>query len=65
MIQNDPSSKKKLSANPARKPETAGMSAPLVDKGEIGEFAKTAIIAVLLAFGLSLGFRGCMQVVLL
>ncbi len=49
MIQNDPSPEKKLSANPARKPEAAGTPAPLVEKGEIGEFAKTAIIAVFLA----------------
>ncbi len=37
-----------LKANPKQKPENAG-SAPLIDKGEVSEFAKTAIIAVLLA----------------
>lgn len=35
-----------LKANPKQKPEGA---APLIDKEEVGEFAKTAIIAVLLA----------------
>ena len=37
-----------LKANPKQKPPEAG-SAPIVDKEEIGEFAKTAIIAILLA----------------
>ena len=38
----------KLKANPENKPQNPEKP-PLVDKGEIGEFAKTAIIAVLLA----------------
>jgi len=37
-----------LKANPQQKPDQSA-GAALVDKGEIGEFAKTAIIAVLLA----------------
>lgn len=37
-----------LKANPQQKPERQE-KVPMVDKGEIGEFAKTAIIAVLLA----------------
>ncbi|MCI5059654.1 MAG: signal peptidase I [Alphaproteobacteria bacterium] len=37
-----------LKANPARKP-AGEQSAPMIDKEEISEFAKTAIIAVLLA----------------
>ena len=40
---------KPLKANPKRKPEAAGTEFPLVEKSEMGEFAKTAIIAVLLA----------------
>ena len=39
----------RLKANPKQKPETAGTPAPLIEKGEVSEFAKTAIIAVLLA----------------
>ena len=37
-----------LKANPARKPQNSD-SAPVIDKEEVSEFAKTAIIAVLLA----------------
>lgn len=38
-----------LKANPKQKPQEAGSAPPVLDKEEISEFAKTAIIAVLLA----------------
>ena len=40
---------KPLKANPKAKPAGVGSEVPLIEKGEISEFAKTAIIAVLLA----------------
>ncbi len=51
MIKNTKNSsiEKSLKANPKEKPADVGSEAPLIEKGEVSEFAKTAIIAVLLA----------------
>lgn len=43
------STDKPLKANPKIKPADAGSEVPFIEKGEVSEFAKTAIIAVLLA----------------
>ncbi len=51
MTQNNKNSlnENPLKANPKAKPLDAGSDVPLMEKNEISEFAKTAIIAVLLA----------------